>query len=48
MKYGIGMFLLALGMAVVAFGANGIEPGAKNSFCKYDLFDTSVLISYTW
>ena len=31
MKYGIGMFLLALGMAVVAFGANGIEPGAKTA-----------------
>ena len=31
MKYGIGMFLLALGMAVVAFGASGIEPGAKTA-----------------
>ncbi|WP_223032814.1 peptide MFS transporter [Hanstruepera marina] len=31
MKYGIGMFLLALGMACVAFGAGGIEPGAKTA-----------------
>lgn len=31
MKYGIGMFLLALGMACVAFGAMGIEPGAKTA-----------------
>lgn len=31
MKYGIGMFLLSLGMAVVAFGASGIEPGAKTA-----------------
>ncbi|QKX05060.1 MFS transporter [Aquimarina sp. TRL1] len=31
MKYGIGMFLLAIGMACVAFGANGIEPGAKTA-----------------
>lgn len=31
MKYGIGMFLLALGMACVAFGANGIEAGAKTA-----------------
>ncbi len=31
MKYGIGMFLLALGMACVAFGSAGIEPGAKTA-----------------
>lgn len=31
MKYGIGMFLLALGMACVAFGASGIEPGAQTA-----------------
>ncbi len=31
MKYGIGMFLLALGMAAVAFGAGGIEPGARTA-----------------
>jgi POT family proton-dependent oligopeptide transporter len=31
MKYGIGMFLLAIGMACVAFGAMGIEPGAKTA-----------------
>lgn len=31
MKYAIGMFLLGLGMACVAFGANGIEPGAKTA-----------------
>ncbi|MFL9831288.1 oligopeptide:H+ symporter [Flavobacterium sp. ST-87] len=31
LKYGIGMGLLALGMACVAFGANGIEPGAKTA-----------------
>ncbi len=31
MKYAIGMFLLALGMACVAFGAMGIEPGAKTA-----------------
>ena len=31
MKFGIGMFLLALGMACVAIGANGIEPGAKTA-----------------
>lgn len=31
MKYGIGMFLLAIGMACVAFGANGIEPGAQTA-----------------
>ena len=31
MKYGIGMFLLSLGMACVAFGAGGIEPGAKTA-----------------
>ncbi len=30
-KYGIGMFLLALGMACVAFGAMGIEAGAKTA-----------------
>jgi POT family proton-dependent oligopeptide transporter len=30
-KYGIGMFLLATGMACIAFGANGIEPGAKTA-----------------
>ncbi|MEZ4817490.1 MAG: peptide MFS transporter [Flavobacteriaceae bacterium] len=30
-KYGIGMFLLALGMACVAFGAGGIEPGAQTA-----------------
>ncbi len=30
-KYGIGMFLLALGMACMAFGAMGIEPGAKTA-----------------
>jgi proton-dependent oligopeptide transporter, POT family len=30
-KYGIGMFLLALGMACVAFGAMGIEPGAQTA-----------------
>jgi len=30
-KFGIGMFLLALGMASVAFGAMGIEPGAKTA-----------------
>jgi POT family proton-dependent oligopeptide transporter len=29
MKYALGMFLLALGMACVAFGASGIEPGAQ-------------------
>ena len=31
MKYAIGMFLLALGMACVAFGAMGIVPGAKTA-----------------
>ncbi|TRZ43247.1 peptide MFS transporter [Robertkochia solimangrovi] len=31
MKYGIGMMLLGLGMACVAFGASGIEPGAKSA-----------------
>lgn len=31
MKYGIGMGLLALGMACIAFGAMGIEPGAKTA-----------------
>lgn len=30
-KYGLGMFLLALGMACVAFGAMGIEAGAKTA-----------------
>ncbi|NDP26187.1 MAG: peptide MFS transporter [Flavobacterium sp.] len=30
-KYGIGMALLGLGMACIAFGANGIEPGAKTA-----------------
>lgn len=30
-KYGIGMFLLALGMACVAFGASDIAPGAKTA-----------------
>lgn len=31
MKYGIGMGLLGLGMACVAIGATGIEPGAKTA-----------------
>ena len=31
MKYGIGMALLGLGMACVAFGAMGIDPGAKTA-----------------
>ncbi len=31
LKYGIGMLLLAIGMACVAFGATGIEPGAKTA-----------------
>lgn len=31
LKYGIGMLLLAVGMACVAFGATGIEPGAKTA-----------------
>lgn len=31
MKYGIGLFLLALGMACVAFGASGIAPGAQTA-----------------
>lgn len=31
LKYGIGMTLLGVGMACVAFGANGIEPGAKTA-----------------
>ncbi|TDD99220.1 peptide MFS transporter [Flavobacterium cellulosilyticum] len=31
LKYGIGMTLLGIGMAFVAFGANGIEPGAKTA-----------------
>ena len=30
-KYGIGMALLGLGMACVAFGAMGIDPGAKTA-----------------
>ena len=30
-KYGIGMGLLAIGMACVAFGADGIIPGAKTA-----------------
>lgn len=30
-KYAIGMTLLALGMACVAFGASGIEPGAESA-----------------
>ncbi len=30
-KFGIGMGLLALGMACVAFGASGISPGAKTA-----------------
>lgn len=30
-KYGIGMTLLAIGMACVAIGATGIEPGAKTA-----------------
>ena len=31
MKYALGMFLLAVGMACVAFGANGIQPGAETA-----------------
>jgi POT family proton-dependent oligopeptide transporter len=31
LKYGIGMLLLAIGMACVAYGATGIEPGAKTA-----------------
>lgn len=31
MKYGIGMFLLALGTACVAYGGGGIEPGAETA-----------------
>lgn len=31
MKWAIGMGLLGLGMACVAFGASGIEPGAKTA-----------------
>lgn len=31
MKWAIGMALLGLGMAVIAIGANGIEPGAKTA-----------------
>jgi len=31
LKYGIGMGLLAIGMACVAFGADGIVPGAKTA-----------------
>ena len=30
-KYGIGMLFLGLGMACIAIGANGIEPGAKTA-----------------
>lgn len=30
-KYGIGMLLLGLGMACIAIGAGGIEPGAKTA-----------------
>lgn len=30
-KYGIGMLLLGLGMACIAIGATGIEPGAKTA-----------------
>jgi POT family proton-dependent oligopeptide transporter len=30
-KYGIGLALLGLGMACIAFGASGIEPGAKTA-----------------
>lgn len=30
-KYGMGMLFLGLGMACVAFGASGIEPGAKTA-----------------
>ena len=30
-KYGLGMFLLGLGMACVAFGATGIAPGAQTA-----------------
>ena len=35
MKFGLGMFLLALGMACVAFGASGIEPGAKTASVSF-------------
>lgn len=31
LKFGIGMLLLAIGMACVAFGAHGIEPGARTA-----------------
>lgn len=31
MKFGIGLFLLGLGMACVAWGASGIEPGAQSA-----------------
>src|SRR5690606_20561256 len=31
MKWAIGMALLGLGMAVIAIGAGGIEPGAKTA-----------------
>lgn len=31
MKFGLGMFLLGIGMACVAFGASGIEPGAQTA-----------------
>ena len=30
-KYGIGMILLGLGMVVVAYGSNGIAPGAESA-----------------
>jgi len=30
-KYGVGMFLLAIGMACIAFGATGIEAGAATA-----------------
>ena len=30
-KFGLGMLLLGLGMACVAIGANGIDPGAKSA-----------------
>jgi POT family proton-dependent oligopeptide transporter len=31
MKFGIGLFLLGIGMACVAWGASGIEPGAQSA-----------------
>jgi POT family proton-dependent oligopeptide transporter len=31
LKFGIGMILLGVGMACIAFGANGIEAGAKTA-----------------